>query len=360
MAERLKDLFFTSAFVDKLSLALRHAHPAFDERKFRGLIYDGAWESKELLQRMHHLAHCLHAVLPEAYAKALEILKQIAPQFAGFEALLFPDFVEQFGWHDWERSLPALKFFTQFGSAEFAIRPFLLRDAARALALLHECAADAHPLVRRLASEGCRPRLPWAVALPAFKKDPRPLLPILEKLQDDEADTVRRSVANNLNDIAKDHPALVLEICERWKGRSQRTDWIVKHACRSLLKAKNKRALKLFGFAETRQARIEKFKLAKKRMTRGEDLRFAFELHIGGKRASKVRLEYSIDFVKANGETSRKVFQLGEKEFAPGVHAVSKRYSTSDKTTRKHYAGKHRVALVVNGQEQAEAMFVLL
>lgn len=360
MAERLKDILFTAAFVDKLCGVLAQAHSTFAEQDFRALVYDQAWEGKALLERMHHLSYCLRATLPDSYAEALKILWQVAPRFEGFEALLFPDFVEQYGLEDGERSLPALKYFTQFGSAEFAIRPFLLRDADRVLALLHECAEDAHPLVRRLASEGCRPRLPWAVALPAFKKDPRPLLPLLEKLKDDEAETVRRSVANNLNDISKDHPELVLEICERWRGHSERTDWIVKHACRGLLKAKNKRALKLFGFGETRQARVQNFKLEKKRVARGEELHFSFELKVAGTRDCKVRLEYSIDFVKAKGDTSRKVFQIAEKDFAPGVHAISKRYSTADKTTRKHYAGKHRVAIVANGKEQAEAAFVLM
>jgi 3-methyladenine DNA glycosylase AlkC len=85
--------------------------------------------------------------------------------------------------------------------------------------------------VRRLASEGCRPRLPWAMALPQFRKDPSPALPILEKLKNDESDYVRKSVANNLNEISKDHPQLVLDICERWYGQTANTDWLVKHAC---------------------------------------------------------------------------------------------------------------------------------
>jgi hypothetical protein len=152
----------------------------------------------------------------------------------------------------------------------------------------------------------------------------------------------------------------VLEICERWFGHSERTDWIVKHACRGLLKAKNKRALKLFGFGEAKQVRVENFKLAKKRIAAGQEMSFTFELHVRGKRECKVRLEYTVDFVKAQGGVGRKVFQIAEKSFAPGVYEMSKSYSTVDKTTRKHHAGKHRVALEANGKEVAEEFFVLV
>ncbi len=360
MAERLKDIFFAPAFLKKLATGLRQVYPRFDQNIFFNSINDGAWEARELLERMHHIAACLQQMLPQPYSRALEILQRVAPQFQGFEALVFPDYVEQYGLHDWDLSLPALGFFTQFGSSEFAVRPFLREDPERVMAYMKQWAEDANPLVRRLASEGCRPRLPWAMALPAFKKDPRPILPILEKLKDDEAETVRRSVANNLNDISKDHPELMLEICERWYGRSERTDWIVKHACRSLLKAKHKSALRLFGFGEARQVRVNNLKLAKKRIAIGEELYFLFDLKVSGEKECKVRAEYTIDFLKAHGGTSTKVFQLTEKSYAPGVYAMSRRYSTADKTTRKHYPGKHRLAIVVNGKEQAEVWFELL
>lgn len=360
MAQRLKDIFFTSTSLSKLSAAIAKVYPAFERRKFFNAIHDEAWAEKELLERMHHIAACLRQALPPSYAEALEILKKVAPQIEGFDAMVFPDFVEQYGLEDWERSLPALAFFTRFGSAEFAIRPFLLQNPPRAMAFMRQCAEDADPLVRRLASEGRRPRLPWAVALPAFKKDPSLILPILEKLKDDEAETVRRSVANNLNDISKDHPDLVLQICERWRGRSQHTDGIIKHACRSLLKAGNKRALRLFGFKETQRLRVRNLKLARQRMVIGEELRFSFDLEMEGKKALPVRLEYAVDFVKAHGGTSAKVFQISEKNFAPGVHTVHKRYSTADKTTRKHHPGRHRLAIIVNGLERAQAWFALV
>lgn len=360
MAQRLKDVFFTPASLNKLSEAIAKVYPAFERTKFLNAINDDAWEKKELLARMHHITACLRQALPQPFAEALEILKKVAPQIEGFEAMVFPDFVEQYGLEDWERSLPALAFFTRFGSAEFAIRPFLLQNPQRAMTFMQQCAEEADPLVRRLASEGCRPRLPWAVALPAFKHDPSLIIPILEKLKDDEAETVRRSVANNLNDISKDHPDLVLEICGRWRGRSERTDWIVKHACRSLLKAKNKRALRLFGFEETRRLRVRNLKLAKKRLVIGEELRFSFDLEMEGKKALQARVEYAVDFMKAHGGTSAKVFQISEKSFAPGIHTVQKRYSTADKTTRKHYPGKHHLAIRVNGSEQAQASFELV
>ena len=356
MAERLKDLFFTSASIAKLAQAIERAYPAFDVAQFRALLYDDAWESKELMARMHHTAYCLGQTLP-AYPKALQILKRVAPHVSGFEGIMFADFIQQFGQNDWKRSLPALKFFTRFGSAEFAIRAFLAQDSQRALAYLYEWAEDKDHHVRRLASEGCRPRLPWAMALPQFKQDPRPLLPILERLKDDESEYVRKSVSNNLNDISKDHPELVLEIAERWYGKAERTDWVVRHALRGLLKARNARALALFGVNDAKHIAVKNFALDKTRVQIGAGFTFSFALRVGGKQARSVRLEYAIDFVRGNGGSHKKVFQIAERAFAPGLHMFRKKHSMVNRTTRKHFAGTHHIVIVVNGKERAGAEF---
>lgn len=360
MAEKLKDLFFTRATLTELAEAIEQADAGFDRANFLALVFDDGWEAKELKARMRHAAICLGQALPKSYAQALKILKQVAPQSRGFDGMIFPEFVEVYGLEDWERSLPALEFFTRFGSSEFAVRPFLDRDPERAMAYVLKWAESSDHHVRRLASEGCRPRLPWAMALPKFKADPSPILPVLEKLKDDESEYVRKSVANNLNDISKDHPELVIELCEGWFGRSPRTDWIVKHACRGLLKARHERALRLFGFGDDKQVEVTKLRLNKKRLPIGEDLAFAFELQVGGTGERKLRLEYTIDFVKANGKTSKKVFQLSEKSYAPGAYTQRKKHATADLTTRKHYPGKHQLAVVVNGKELAAVSFDLL
>ncbi len=360
MAEKLKNLFFTRATLAQLAEAIAQADAGFDRAQFLALVFDDNWEAKELKARLRHAAICLGQTLPKSYTQALKILKQVAPQSRGFDGMIFPEFVEVHGLADWERSLPALEFFTRFGSAELAVRPFLDRDPERALAYVRMWAESADHHVRRLASEGCRPRLPWAMALPKFKADPSPILPVLEKLKDDASDYVRKSVANNLNDISKDHPERMIEICERWFGHSPRADWIVKHACRGLLKARHDRALKLFGFGDSGQVEVTNLKLEKKRLPIGADLTFMFELQVSGDGERKLRLEYVIDFVKANGKTSKKVFQLSEKSYHAGVYPLRKKHATADLTTRKHYPGTHQLAVVVNGKEVAATTFDLL
>jgi len=360
MAELLKEQFFTSASMNKLADTLKKFYPAFDKEKFLGLVFDKNFDKKELKERMRHTTECLHKVLPKSYPRALEIIKKAAPQIAGFESLCLPDFVELYGMEDWELSLPALKHFTRYSSSELAIRPFIARDPKRVMAFMSELADDKNKNVRRFASEGCRPRLPWAMVLPGFKKDPGLILPVLEKLKDDESEFVRRSVANNLNDISKDHPGLALDICEKWYGHSHKTDGIVKHACRTLLKAGNKRALILFGFSDPANMDVEHLKLDSQKIRIGQNLHFSFELALNEKKKNRIRLEYVIHYVKAKGKVSKKVFQIIEKEYEPGKHKISRKQSFMDMTTRKHYPGKHQIAIMVNGVEKARESFDLI
>ena len=212
--------------------------------------------------------------------------------------------------------------------------------------------------MRRLASEGCRPRLPWAMALPKFKKDPTPLLPILEHLKNDPSETVRRSVANNLNDISKDNPVIALDVCERWHGQSTETDKIVKHACRGLLKAGDKRALAIFGYSDPADLVISNFTLATPSLRIGDNLEFSFTMELQHK--SKVRLEYAIHYVKAKGQLSKKVFKITENDYKAGSHSYKRKHSLADMSTRKHYPGTHRISLFVNGEEKIKDTFELI
>jgi 3-methyladenine DNA glycosylase AlkC len=359
MAERLVDQFFTAESLLALAEALYAAWPDFERAHFLALTQAGGWETLALKARMRRTTEALHAVLPEDYPAALEILRQAAPVVRGFEAMCFPDYVELYGRQDWERSLPALAHFTRFGSSEFALRPFLDEDPQRGMAYLREWALDENEHVRRLASEGCRPRLPWAMALPKFKRDPALILPVLDRLKDDPSAYVRRSVANNLNDISKDHPEVVLDLCEGWYGNSTNTDWIVRQALRSLLKAGNRRALRLFGFGAADGLQVSNLALTPQMLRIGESLALAYELQVSGAEAQLVRLEYAVEYVKARGQRSRKVFQHSEKTYAPGFHRLDKAHSFADRTTRKHYPGAHRLTIIVNGEEQAGADFWL-
>lgn len=356
MTERLKDLFFSDKFIKELGDSIKEVYPDFDLEMFKHLVYFDDWENKELKQMMHHITHCLAETLPEDYPAALKILIEIAPRFEGFNAMIFPDYVGTYGLDDWELSLPALAFFTTLCSSEFAIRPFLAQDPERAMRYMNEWANDENVHIRRLASEGCRPRLPWAMALPAFKKDPAPIIKILETLKDDPEEYVRKSVANNLNDISKDHPDKVLDICERWYGHKKNTDWVVKRACRTMLKAGNKRALIMFGFGDPGQITIGGLSFDQQSLSIGEELLFNFEMKLKDPGIRRVRLEYKVDFVKANNKISRKIFQIKEADFEAGSYTITKKHTFKDLSTRKHYPGKHQFAIIVNGVETAKGI----
>jgi len=355
----LKDLY-TTDFVRKLGKALRGAYAAFDAAAFEKAVFDKSWKNRELKQRVRHISICVHRFLPFSYKKQVAMLEKIAPQFKGLEAWVFPDFVEAFGLDDLETSVRAMGIFTVYSTSEFAVRPFILRYEKQMMKQLLAWAKHENEHLRRLASEGCRPRLPWATALPAFKKAPSPVLPVLEALKNDPSEYVRRSVANNLNDIAKDHPDLVLAIAKRWLGQSKETDWIVKHASRTLLKRAHGEALSLFGYKDTAKAEVLDFKLQAKKIRLGDDLRFRFSVSHAQKQPQKLRLEYAVYFMKANGKQAKKVFKITENEFAGGkAHTYERRHRFRDFTTRKHYAGEHVIAIIVNGKEKAREKLLL-
>ena len=218
-----------------------------------------------------------------------------------------------------------------------------------------------HPesAVRRLSSEGCRPRLPWAPALPEFKKDPLPVLAILENLKCDPSDFVRRSVANNLNDIAKDNPAIALEVAKSWLGTHPLTDWIVKHGCRTLLKKGNESVLALHGFRPEAKASIKKMVFSKK-VKIGDALHFEFVFISRESRSAKFRLEYCIDYRTGTGKVSRKVFKITENTFEPYDEIeLRRKQSFKNFTTRKHYGGKHHLRILANGKELAGGEFIV-
>jgi 3-methyladenine DNA glycosylase AlkC len=360
MAELLKNQFFQPEFLQKLAEAIQKIYPPFLVNQFINEVHDQDWQGRELKARMRHISVCLGKALPADYAQAIEILSGVASQFESFDGMIFPDFVELHGVDHYQISIKALGYFTRFSSAEFAIRPFIIRYEKETMAQMLAWADDPHPHVRRLASEGCRPRLPWAVALNSFKKDPSLVLPILEKLKDDESETVRRSVANNLNDIAKDNPEIVLEIIERWQGKSQKTDWIIKHGSRTLLKKANTSALQTFGFKSINSLKINNLQLKKSKISIGDTLEFSFELNHSEAQATKLRLEYGIDYVKAKGAVSRKIFQITEADFLPHQHYnIQKKQSFQDFSTRKHFAGTHRLLIICNGKVVDEKVFEL-
>ena len=364
MAEPLKDKdrFFTTHSLNTMMSVLSNYYRKLDIEKFKTLIYDSEWKNRELKEKMHHVTECMHKVLPDSFDESVEILLKAAPEIhkiKGWECMTLPDYIEIYGQKFWDKSMSALTEFTKFGSSEFGIRPFLINEPEKTTAFLERLTNDENEEVRRFASEGCRPRHPWAMALPAFKKDPSLILPILEKLKNDESLYVRRSVANNLNDISKDNPAIVLTIAEQWYGKNENTDWLVKHACRTLLKIGNRRALELFGFGNTNNLEVSDFQLDKESITLGEKMTFTYCLNVKTEEDTKVRLEYGIYYMKAKGEQRRKVWKISEKSYQPGSHIIVKNHKFVDRTTRKHYEGEHCVSIIVNGEEKDKLELML-
>jgi 3-methyladenine DNA glycosylase AlkC len=212
--------------------------------------------------------------------------------------------------------------------------------------------------VRRLASEGCRPRLPWAMALPAFKKDPAPILPIIEMLINDESEYVRRSAANNLNDIAKDNPDVVLKFAKSRIGKSAETDKLLKHACRGLLKNGNTEALKIFGFKSNDNIKVKQFKTAPA-VKIGEKLNVKFTVENTNIKPVKLRFEFGVYYLKQKGKLSRKIFKVCENTYKDKIISVERNVSFEDRTVRKHNTGKHKISLIINGVEAAIKEFVV-
>ncbi|WP_322089342.1 DNA alkylation repair protein [Burkholderia sp. BCC1999] len=346
-----------------LSDALHAIEPGFDRAAFLATALDGL-DDLTLMERVRRASVAIDAAahsLAGGYAAVLALLQEAAPRLGrGFVSLIAPDYVGQYGRHAFDRSMDALKCFTRFGTSEFAVREFLRIDTARALATMEAWSHDADDAVRRLASEGSRPRLPWSFRLRDIEADPALAARILDTLRADPSAYVRRSVANHLNDVAKSHPAWVLERAERWGGDHPHTRWIVRHALRTLVKQGDARALAILGAESAPRLAIGPFGVTPARVVLGESIMLDCELHSTADTAQRLVVDYRIAYVKQNGETSPKVFKLKGLTLEPGAR-IALRHSRAirDFTTRRHYAGRHEVELIVNGQVVARSFFEL-
>jgi len=344
------------------------SHHGVQKSNFLNDCFTSHWPDLSLKERATHLTSLLCHHLPKDPMEGIAILKQVLPaisaptaqKYADMLCLFVPDYVVQRRKDlTLDQVKDALEFFTHNGTtSELAVRPFIQDYSDDMMQWMQSLSHHKHPNVRRFSSEGCRPRLPWAMALPALKKNPTPILPILKNLAADESKFVQKSVANNLNDIAKDNVDVVLTFAETHIGNHSHTDWIIKHGTRTLLKAGTPRALALFGMGpvEIQNAALQ---LATDNLDLGGSQTFSFSGEINGPLPEKLRLEYAVDFAKANGKMSRKVFMV--KELVPSNRHISftKTHKFVDYTTRKHYAGPHRISILVNGTEVASASFTL-
>lgn len=362
MPEALKNVYSPDFFGPVLKAA------PFNAAHFMQLVFDEQWSQLELKQRMRHIARVLGQLLPGTYEQQLESITDIIRRLTeqkyrenSFEMMFFPDFIEQYGLNHYEASVKAMETMTQYTSCEFAVRPFILRYPGPMMQQMLQWSTHPHPNVRRFSSEGCRPRLPWAMALPGLKNDPAPVLPILENLKNDESEFVRRSVANNLNDIAKDHPDLVLALARQWQGLSAPTDWVIRHACRTLIKQGRPEALQLFDMDARVQAQADHLSILRPQVKLGEYLHFHFDLRLLSPSPAKLRVEYGINYLKANGSHSIKKFKLTEGLFESGpAYKLQRKQLIKDLTTRKHYPGRHQLIIFINGRAAAQLDFEVL
>lgn len=359
--EPLKEMF-NRPFYEKLAKELRKAESGFNSAGFLSEVTLGIAELS-LNQRMRNTSHVLKRHLPDDFGKAIGILKKVIPNMnGGYTNLLFPDYVGVHGLDHFDQSMEALKYFTTYGSSEFAVREFLKLDFNRAIKIMNRWAEDKNHHVRRLASEGSRPRLPWSFKLDEVIKHPHRTQPILELLKADPELYVRKSVANHLNDVSKENSAYMLKLINAWDKSNPHTAWIVKHASRTLIKKGDASSLLVFGFEKNVKVEVKNFKLNKGKLKLGETLKFEFELLSRHKtKSQKLVVDYVIHYVKSSGQLLPKVFKLKEIDLLPsGSEHIQKSQVFKDFTTRKHYRGQHFVELKVNGKSFGKTAFNLV
>jgi 3-methyladenine DNA glycosylase AlkC len=365
MPSPLKDLY-SPLFYSRLSDSLTEVLPGFDKLQFTQQIYTPSFDNMELKQRMRHTVVTLHNFMPADFKGGVAVIKKLIALLRkkgigedGLAHMFLPDYIEVYGLDDYDTAVDALEFTTQFVSCEFAVRPFLIRYHEPMMAQMLAWSKHENHKVRRLASEGSRPRLPWAMAVPPLKKNVSLIVPILENLKNDPSEYVRRSVANNLNDIAKDFPEVVLVIAARWTGTSKETDAIIKHGSRTLLKQGHTEILAHYGL-HTKGIELNNFKVLTPKICIGDSVEFIFTVANTNTTEQKIRLEYAIFYPMKNGKFSKKVYKISERIFAAHeASTINRKQKFILITTRIFYAGLHKIALIVNGEEKATGGFEL-
>jgi len=357
--EPLKNMF-NPEFIQKLAVKIKSVYPQFDSVNYTKEVLLQL-QGLELNQRLRLISSSLRNFLPDSYSKSLTILKKTAPTMqSGYTALIYPDFVGLYGKAELEKSIDALKYFTVFGSSEFAIREFLKHDFQFTLNEMKKWTLNENEHVRRLASEGSRPRLPWSFKLDEVIKKPEHTFPLLDKLKVDPSLYVRKSVANHLNDISKDHPEKLLRYIKGWNGDHPHTLWIMKRACRTLIKKGNKESLHVFNFEKQAKIKISNLKLSPKHLKIGDALQVSFDLTSQKNKTQKLVIDYVVHYLKPSGALLPKVFKLKEISLPAGqsIH-VEKKHSFKHFSTRTQYAGKHLLEIQINGISMAKSPFYL-
>ena len=374
MPEPFKN-FFNPQMIAQMGHHLKNANAEFDAAKFQNLATRN-FDALELKQRSTQITQALTATLPPDFRSASQIMQQALHPvddadlgdmgmddrgIRGWPIMPMADYVAEQGMDDFDFSMDMLAEFTKRFSSEFAVRHFFIDDQERALKKAMQWTGHENHHVRRLASEGSRPRLPWGIQLTSLVKDPTPLLPLLEKLQDDDHEYVRRSVANNINDIAKDHPDVVAKLAGRWlKNANQNKTRMVKHACRTLIKKGHKPTLAALGYGKP-DVDLTEFQIHTPEVALGKHLEFSVTLMSRSKTSQPLILDFNIHHQMANGKLSPKTFKWKILDLPAGQSVtVSKRHAIKPITTRKYYVGTHKLEIQVNGEIMAQKEFKLV
>ena len=361
MADSLKT-FFSPALIRRLAGELVRAHPSFPSAAFVAAATKGL-QRFELLDRGRHIARAMALHLPHEYPDAIAVLLgSLGPEHASDELIgvgmapffYLPHtlFVAEHGLDHFDLSMRAQSELTKRFSAESSVRPFIAKDPERALAWFDRWSGDANAHVRRLVSEGTRLRLPWAPRVAWLDEHPDCVLRLLDRLKDDPASLVRRSVANNLNDLGKVHPSLLFETCRSWlHDATLERRALVEHALRSAVKRGEPDALRLLGYGGAASVSIARARVTPRRVPIGGRVSIELLIRSRARTAQQLLVDLAVHFVKANGRTSPKVFKLKRLTLPPrGEAALTTSVSLAIHTTRTPRPGRHSVEVVVNGQ----------
>jgi 3-methyladenine DNA glycosylase AlkC len=359
MADTLKG-FFSPALVKRLAGDIKRVHPAFADRAFMRQASAGL-DDLELLDRGRHIARALASHLPQRYVDAIGVLlRSLGPEHrsdellgAGLEPFFYyphTQFVAERGLQDFDVSMRAQYELTKRFSAEASIRPYIAHHPERTFAYLREWLRDPNPHVRRLVSEGTRLRLPWAMRVAWLDANPERVLALLETLKDDSSTLVRRSVANNLNDLGKVHPDLLIRTCSSWlDDATPERHALVEHALRGAVKRGETAAMKLLGYGKKPSVVVEDVHFDPQAVTIGESVRMELTLRSTASRTQDLLVDAAVHFVQVRG-TSAKVFKIKRVTLPPRASvSLSARFSIAVHTTRVPRAGEHAVDVVVNG-----------
>jgi 3-methyladenine DNA glycosylase AlkC len=359
--DTLKDMF-SPTLVRELASDLERAWTDFPSQHFVRQACDGLQEL-ELLDRAKHIATALVGQLPSDYPTALGVvMRSLGPELdsdeligvgmAPFRYLPYTIFVAERGFAHFDLSLDAQRELTKRCSCEWSIRSFIAKDPERTLAAFRKWARDPNAHVRRLVSEGCRFRLPWAPRVAWLDEHPDRVIELLELLRDDPASMVCRSVANSLNDLGKVHSELFFRTCAAWLVEpvpaTRRP--LMEHALRSAVKRGEPDALRLLGFGERPSVELEDVRLQPKRVSIGGDLAISFSLRSTAREVQTLLVDLRVHLVKASGKARPKVFKLRRVSLGPGASAQLRgEVSFASMTTRRHFPGDHRLDVIVNG-----------